>query len=65
MNIDNIVALSAQAAKAEVLEEVLSMSHRVGKYYQISISDFDNIVKNITKYQIPSLTPSPKGGSHE
>jgi hypothetical protein len=49
MNIDDIVKLSVQAGKAEVLKEVLSMSHEVGgKYYQILKSDFDYIVSNIT-----------------
>ena len=48
MTIDDLIASAKVEAKSEVLMEVLSMSHRVGKYYQISISDFDDIVRNIT-----------------
>ena len=40
---------SARAeGRREAIDEILSMAWRNGEYYQISISDFDDIVRNIT-----------------
>jgi hypothetical protein len=59
MTIDDLIASAKVEAKSEVLMEVLSMSHRVGKYYQISISDFDDIVRNITNTPDKGDEPCP------